>query len=48
MHHRLNGHGFGGLWKLVTDGEAWCVVFHMVFKSDMTEQPNLTEVNSVL
>ena len=40
--------GLGGLWKLVMDGEAWRVVFHVVFKSDTTERPNLTELNSVL
>ena len=27
-HHRHNGHGFGGLWELVMDREAWRAVVH--------------------
>ena len=32
-HHQLNGHGLGGLWKLVMDREAWRAVIHGVVKS---------------
>ena len=32
-HHWLDGHGFGGLWELVMDREAWCAEVHGVAKS---------------
>ena len=32
-HHRLTGYGFGGLWDLVKDREAWRAVVHEVAKS---------------
>ena len=32
-HHRLHGHGLGGLQELVMDREAWCPVVHGVTKS---------------
>ena len=32
-HHRLNGHGLGGLKELVMDREAWHAVVHGVAKS---------------
>ena len=32
-HHRLNGHGFGGLQELVMNREAWRAEVHGVTKS---------------
>ena len=43
-HHRLNGHGLGGLQELVMDREAWRVVVHGLAKS-RTQLSDWTEVN---
>ena len=43
-HHRLNGHGLGGLWELVMDREAWHVAVHAIAKS-RTQLSNWTELN---
>ena len=32
-HHQLDGRGFGELWELVMDREAWRAAIHGVTKS---------------
>ena len=44
-HHRLNGHGLGGLRQLVMDREACSAAVHGVAKS-RTQLSDWTELNT--